>query len=78
MWFTFDENKFYYILFVIVLLGLFSGILTSMGYYIPVNKKEKEDRLNLFYYIKKGKYYALYIGIENNSKNQLLTGHHLN
>ena len=75
LWFAFDENKFYYILLTIV-LGLFSGILTSMGYYIPVKKKEEEDRLNLFYYIKKGKYYALYIGIENNRKKQLLTGNY--
>ena len=43
----------------IIILGLFSGFLTSVGYYIPIKKKDKAEKISLLHYLKAGKYYSI-------------------
>ena len=45
----------------IFILGLLSGSLTTIGYYIPIQKVNKEEKLSLLYYLRTGKYYVIYL-----------------
>lgn len=56
-----EDGTKYSLLIKIFILGLFSGALTSIGYYIPVKKENKSEKISLIYYIKQGKYYILYL-----------------
>jgi len=42
-----------------LILVVLSGSLTSIGYYIPVKKKNKSEKISLLYYLKLGKYYII-------------------
>ena len=67
---SFDENK-PFSFNEIFILGLLSGSLTTIGYYIPIQKVNKEEKLSLLYYLKKGKYYIIYLLNEGDkSKNE--------
>ena len=65
--FTIENFSFYIEIF---LLGILSGSATSIGYYLPLNTENEKEKDNLLYYVKNGKYYAIKLLIDNNSKNQ--------
>ena len=45
--FTFEKEKNIIIGSIyIIILGLFSGFLTSVGYYIPIKKKDKAEKIS--------------------------------
>ena len=52
----------------IIILGLLSGFLTSIGYYVPIKKESEPEKNSLLYYIKSGKYYLIYLLMENSQK----------
>ena len=64
LWIAFESFEF--LTFQTILyLGLISGSLTTIGYYIPANKKNKEEKISLLYYLRKGKYYIIRKLFEN-------------
>lgn len=64
LWIAFESFEF--LTFQTILyLGLLSGSLTTIGYYIPANKNNKEEKISLSYYLRKGKYYLIRKLFEN-------------
>ena len=64
LWIAFESFEF--LTFQTILyLGLLSGSLTTIGYYIPANKNNKEEKISLLYYLRKGKYYIIRKLFEN-------------
>lgn len=65
----FEENKIFTYAQLII-LGLLSGSLTTIGYYIPIKKANKEEKISLLYYLKSGKYNIIHLLIED-EKNKI-------
>ena len=49
-----------YLLISISMIGILSGFCTSFAYYYPLNKQKEWKRENYIYFLKSGKYYAIY------------------
>lgn len=52
-------------IFIIFIVGLLSGSLTTIGYYIPIKKENQSEKISLLYYIKAGKYYTFSLFFED-------------
>lgn len=69
---NYDKNKLVINLIEIFILGLFSGLLTTLGYYILIRKTNKTEKISILNYIKFGKYYVLYKYIDDDITQQKL------
>ena len=65
--FSFNDNEDinFSKIFIIFIIGLLSGTLTTIGYYIPIKKENKSEKISLLYYIKAGKYYTFSLFFED-------------
>ena len=55
-----QDINYKYLLIFISIIGFLSGFCTSFAYYYPLNNQKEWKRDNYIYFLKSGKYYAIY------------------